>query len=169
MRRTPKSTLFPYTTLFRSDVDLEDDAPQARGQVLADLARKLFPRDRHRCARDVPCIGQSLVDQLPLELARHHVSPGLPQLATLPVAVPTRPTIDVRKQRPLGEREVAVQALQWVAPQKKVDGRPEHLAQLEVDPPHGAVEVDLVIEVQARVEEHVQRLGRMRMQREAAL
>src|SRR5688572_19594146 len=40
IRRPPRSTLFPYTTLFRSLPELADDAAQARALVAAvDLAR----------------------------------------------------------------------------------------------------------------------------------
>ena len=59
--------------------------------------------------------------------------------------------------------------LQRVAAEQELDGRTEHLAELEVDPPHRPVKVDLVVEVQARVEEHVKRLGPVRVQGQAAL
>src|SRR5687768_17925543 len=56
IRRPPRSTLFPYTTLFRSDADAEKDArdflinqatPQGIGYTLTDeAARILNGKDR---------------------------------------------------------------------------------------------------------------------------
>src|SRR3712207_7160629 len=48
IRRPPRSTLFPYTTLFRSDeVDrVEPVAPQHALDVGGELARGQVPRDR---------------------------------------------------------------------------------------------------------------------------
>src|SRR3712207_8154274 len=37
IRRPPRSTLFPYTTLFRSEVLAEREARPLRGEVLLDL------------------------------------------------------------------------------------------------------------------------------------
>ena len=110
----------------------------------------------------------ALVDQPPLELACDHGRPCLAQLAVLGISVALCPTIDVRQQRPLGEPEVAIQPLERVPSQQDLEGRPEHLAKLEVDPPDGAVEIDLVIEVETRVEEHVERFGGVGMESEAA-
>src|SRR5438874_10653206 len=48
IRRPPRSTLFPYTTLFRSD-RLRHARPQEhRGRRRADPARQLRDRDRGR-------------------------------------------------------------------------------------------------------------------------
>src|SRR5688572_31609380 len=42
IRRPPRSTLFPYTTLFRSEVGVELDATlQHRGQVVSHLLHRL--------------------------------------------------------------------------------------------------------------------------------
>src|SRR2546422_4927621 len=51
-RRPPKSTLFPYTTLFRSDAD--EDAPHLRV-----LERGVFERGRHRASDVVDLSGQA--------------------------------------------------------------------------------------------------------------
>src|SRR3712207_7253532 len=42
IRRPPRSTLFPYTTLFRSDLDTGSDVRHA-----VDLRRGKDPHDRH--------------------------------------------------------------------------------------------------------------------------
>src|SRR5690348_18224930 len=58
LRRPPKSTLFPYTTLFRSRVALRERADQPRRQVQADA--RLQSRDGE---------GMSLIGQLCLWVA----------------------------------------------------------------------------------------------------
>src|SRR5258708_17316009 len=45
IRRPPRSTLFPYTTLFRSDRQVDDRILAGR-QHLPDLFGKLLPRQR---------------------------------------------------------------------------------------------------------------------------
>ena len=137
--------------------------------MLADLLRELLPRHAQGLGRDVSSVGVPLVDQPPLELARDHRRPRLSELATGRVAVAVRPPVDVGQQRPLGQRLEAVDSLERVAAEQQLERRPEDLAQLQVDAAHGAVEVDLVIEVKARVEEHVERLGAVRMQSQAPL
>src|SRR2546427_9192197 len=48
IRRPPRSTLFPYTTLFRSLLELEPGQPGARGdQPLEDLLRVRLRRELH--------------------------------------------------------------------------------------------------------------------------
>ena len=140
-----------------------------RGEVIAQTARELRAGDAQGPARNVSGVGVTLVDQLPLELARHHGGPRLAQLAALGVVRPASPAIDVGKQRPLGQHEVAVQVLQRITPEQELDGRAKHLAQLEVDPAHRPVEIHLVIEVEPRVEKHVQRFRGVRVQRQAPL
>src|SRR2546427_7403245 len=44
IRRPPRSTLFPYTTLFRSEVCLEEVKP---GQVTDEAVKKRTTVDRH--------------------------------------------------------------------------------------------------------------------------
>src|SRR3712207_9034020 len=44
IRRPPRSTLFPYTTLFRSQVALEE-RPEARRMVEHDEVARLVPHD----------------------------------------------------------------------------------------------------------------------------
>src|SRR2546425_4689970 len=54
IRRPPRSTLFPYTTLFRSRGQ-EDAGPRARGAARVDAARcdRVSHRWRHRPDRHV--------------------------------------------------------------------------------------------------------------------
>src|SRR5256885_13121961 len=42
IRRPPRSTLFPYTTLFRSDNDVRPDLGELRFQVLVDLPHEVW-------------------------------------------------------------------------------------------------------------------------------
>src|SRR5260370_33289503 len=71
IRRPPRSTLFPYTTLFRSDL----------GEMVVKV---LVPRDRilprHSMGKDVSPCGQDLVVDA---LARHGVEAHFHRLAEL--------------------------------------------------------------------------------------
>src|SRR2546426_2689136 len=80
IRRPPRSTLFPYTTLFRSPVDaarphvVHYHAEQANRQVVED--RELGPRERqvrrseeHTSELQSPC---NLVCRLLLEKKKHY-------------------------------------------------------------------------------------------------
>src|SRR3712207_7615467 len=59
IRRPPRSTLFPYTTLFRSDLDLL--APRGRVVVVGNRGRiEIDPRKT--MARDADIRGMSLVN-----------------------------------------------------------------------------------------------------------
>src|SRR3712207_7328377 len=57
IRRPPRSTLFPYTTLFRSGGHLRGRAEQADGVVLADRDQ----RDRVQAAQEAHRPGRVLV------------------------------------------------------------------------------------------------------------
>src|SRR5258708_21335019 len=46
IRRPPRSTLFPYTTLFRSDRVIERAFPVGRGATDVQMASAAFRRDR---------------------------------------------------------------------------------------------------------------------------
>src|SRR5690242_21526310 len=71
IRRPPRSTLFPYTTLFRSVRGLRRDCrsarPVASGSVERDVA---VPRGRDDCARDQP----AAVDRKSTRLNSSHMS-----------------------------------------------------------------------------------------------
>ena len=82
---------------------------------------------------------------------------------------PSSPAVDLGKQRPFREDLESVQPLQGIAAQQQLDGRTEDLSQLEVDAPDGPVEVNLRVEVEPRAQEHVERLGPMRVKRQASL
>src|SRR5207237_755175 len=73
---------------------------QVCGQARAQLGRKLIARHRERGARNVPRVGVSLVDQLPLRLSRTHVRPRLAQPPLIRIALAVRPPTDVARQRP---------------------------------------------------------------------
>src|SRR3712207_7158434 len=62
IRRPPRSTLFPYTTLFRSAVDRGGRGRRAeRGERVVDEARdgRDVDRDGRRVARDVAALGRA--------------------------------------------------------------------------------------------------------------
>src|SRR2546427_5914252 len=72
IRRPPRSTLFPYTTLFRSQICL---LPIVAGFVGADavavaLATRMDASDRIRCAVDIGTNGE--VDRAADAVARVH-------------------------------------------------------------------------------------------------
>src|SRR3712207_8705729 len=70
IRRPPRSTLFPYTTLFRSDIAAAHLAK--RDQVLHDLAREIA-RDRKSTRLNLQS-RQYLVCRLLLE-KKNHIKP----------------------------------------------------------------------------------------------
>ena len=125
----------------------------------SNVAGELSPRDSKRARRDVARVREALVDELPFQLPGHDRRPGQAQVAPLGIAGSVRPSIHVGQQRPLSQRLVRVEPLERVASQQQVQSRPEDLPQLEVDPTHCAVEVDLVVQVQPRVQEHVEGFG----------
>src|SRR3989442_15400148 len=43
IRRPPRSTLFPYTTLFRSQIQLVFDVPELGDELRAELAAHVLP------------------------------------------------------------------------------------------------------------------------------
>src|SRR3712207_8812767 len=57
IRRPPRSTLFPYTTLFRSETDL--DVPRDRTNLLVRAFERLAPADRFtfRIRSQIPLVG----------------------------------------------------------------------------------------------------------------
>src|SRR5260370_32885264 len=100
IRRPPRSTLFPYTTLFRSDL----------GEMVVKV---LVPRDRilprHSMGKDVSPCGQDLVVDA---LARHGVEahfhrldelwekrPNLQPIVKMQCARAGRPVLDDRKTK----------------------------------------------------------------------
>src|SRR5665213_4304220 len=95
-------------------------------------------------------VGESLVDELPLELASADLGPRMAQRAPLRVPIANSPSIHLGEQRPLREHLVAVQPVERIAAQHQVQCRPEDLAQLQVDAPDCAMEIHLVIEIEPR-------------------
>src|SRR5260370_41863711 len=83
IRRPPRSTLFPYTTLFRSPTLRGNTAPSGRGAstgTAQDLVRRQ-PSGRRPERRDPPPAST------PLRWAHHHVLPRLgPEFAELPAS-----------------------------------------------------------------------------------
>src|SRR2546426_5247925 len=61
IRRPPRSTLFPYTTLFRSDpretcrASCINESANARGEAVCVLGALPLPRSLTRCARSFGC------------------------------------------------------------------------------------------------------------------
>src|SRR2546429_235291 len=81
IRRPPRSTLFPYTTLFRSSLGLTEDGQmfyERCAQALEDLdaARHMLEAGR----REV--VGRLRISA-PVVFGRHHVAPLLLELAQL--------------------------------------------------------------------------------------
>src|SRR5690349_22900776 len=68
-RRPPRSTLFPYTTLFRSDLGVRFDGPGDGGGVTAVHERELESETR-------PDVGHLPVRAAVYVLAAHDVIPG---------------------------------------------------------------------------------------------
>src|SRR3712207_7872959 len=82
IRRPPRSTLFPYTTLFRSPRDLGRAhgarQPALRREHLAEPARIRHPRHPHRDEeRELPALGRArhpLRDPAPGGRSEEHTS-----------------------------------------------------------------------------------------------
>src|SRR2546422_2469174 len=66
IRRPPRSTLFPYTTLFRSHCVLEQE------QLLGALLRGDIAPGAKVAAERAACIEDRLVPRLPWRRARYH-------------------------------------------------------------------------------------------------
>src|SRR3712207_2499829 len=72
IRRPPRSTLFPYTTLFRS-------CPELQADVLADVLQPVHNRRngfdlRHRCLAEAPVLPDPSVDvRAVVELGERYV------------------------------------------------------------------------------------------------
>src|SRR2546426_676759 len=97
IRRPPRSTLFPYTTLFRSDLahrllrDLRDDAGTHRPPPLPDRKPQLL---LHRHRRDQVDRHRHVVPphhHLPPRPPRHHPPPPPPPQTQLPPAPGEKP------------------------------------------------------------------------------
>src|SRR5438067_1884761 len=107
-------------------------------------------------------------DHPPLQPAGHDVSPSAAECALLARFL-FHPAIDFGHQIPLVQALELRHPLQWIAAEQDVDGGREDLAQLKIDAAHGAVEIDLVIQIQARVQEHEQRLRAVAVQRQSEI
>src|SRR5256884_7156689 len=77
IRRPPRSTLFPYTTLFRSYLDVVEQGPEIMGGVVADNGRRARPAGERECKGGTGGIGSEHVPPLPS-------LPSLPPLPPLP-------------------------------------------------------------------------------------
>src|SRR3712207_3556245 len=72
IRRPPRSTLFPYTTLFRS-------CPELQADVLADMLQPVHDHRngfdlRHRCLAEAPVLPDPSVDvRAVIELSKRYV------------------------------------------------------------------------------------------------
>ena len=92
---------------------------------------------------------------------------GVPRPRDVLAAGPARRLVEERVLvevgvggEPVGRRAVA---------EDRPDRRPEHLGQVEVDGPHGPVEVDLLVHEPARRQEHLERPEARLVQRQAAV
>src|SRR5215472_9614742 len=144
--------------LLSRDVHLELQTAQARAQALSDSRSELCTRQGQRALGYISCLDIAGIDQAPLEAAGDHVGPGLAQNAKVGILV-LRPPINFTQERPLVQLPELRQPLQRVAPKHAVDGGREYLAELEIDPSDGPVEIDLVVQIEPGVQKHEQRLG----------
>src|SRR2546422_8295405 len=71
IRRPPRSTLFPYTTLFRSGADLPPDVPLAGGQARRRRHAAARNGRRERTAGDDPTVIARRRDRGAAGAARH--------------------------------------------------------------------------------------------------
>src|SRR2546422_11387758 len=104
IRRPPRSTLFPYTTLFRSDTDARDPTLGQRLDLLGTGRRRRRQLDRLRIAPGRFRRAAHLVEQLLRRAARGEVA----------VAEPSRAAGGVRRVAADDDRNAALRR-QWPA------------------------------------------------------
>ena len=96
--------------------------------------------------------------------------PGRAPLAVGQHVLAARPAGGLVEQRVLVEVDVVGEAVgRRVVAEQRLDRGLEHLAEVEVDRAHGAVEVDRLVEQQARAQEALQRRDARLVQRQPAL
>ena len=90
-----------------------------------------------------------LVGQPPLEIAVEDAAPLAPQRS-----VEAAPAGNLLQQRPVRQVQVLLHVVQGIPRRDARHGLREQLLEVRVDGPGGAVEVDVLVEVLARVQEH---------------
>src|SRR5215204_5196508 len=96
IRRPPRSTLFPYTTLFRSVPDeprreVGRNAEAVSRQPLGELYRGPGSLTRRGCNREGYALWDMLDDRILSPLEGYHLVAGMPQKLCQP---PVRPLIE---------------------------------------------------------------------------
>ncbi len=127
-----------------------------------ELRRRELPRGRRRTLQ----LHGLLVDHAVLDVAVDDRLPLLGQGAPLARQRLVEPLLHGREQRPLADAPVGVEVLQGAARQDQAHRRTEDLAQVDVDRVADAVEVDVLVHVEARVEKGAQRRERALVERE---
>src|SRR5438128_12435595 len=70
-------------------------------------------------------------------------------------------------QRPVGELPILIELVERIAGQDSLDRLPEDFPHVQIDAAHGPVVIDVVVEVEAGVEEEKQGLGAVLMKQQA--
>src|SRR5258707_11917216 len=74
IRRPPRSTLFPYTTLFRSSPDLEEKMCARLGLKAASGSSQVIQRDRHANYLATLAVIACTLDKIATERSEEHTS-----------------------------------------------------------------------------------------------
>src|ERR1039457_6839703 len=109
IRRPPRSTLFPYTTLFRSEADSPSDSPSGSGRIRDDQHRS----EEHTSELQSPC---NLVCRLLLEKKKARSTPN--------TSTPTSPHV----KRWTSERSTAPACYCTVQPLHRVFDHCNHVS-----------------------------------------
>src|SRR5205823_15044401 len=114
-----------------------------------------------------PGVGQTrklvivLEDQPPFELPSDDPAP-FPRKLGRPAAF-MAPAVYGVDQRPVGELPILIELVQRIAGQDSLDRLPEDFPHVQIDAAYGPVVIDVVVEVEAGVEEEQQSLGAVLM------
>ena len=145
------------------DLELEPlERPRERGPHLGRDGLGAHARP----AGDLRVVEDLLVDHAPPDPAVEHLPPLPPERAPLRV-VRVVPAADLLEQRPLREMEVGVEVLPEVPREDDAHRRAEDLLEVEVDGARRPVVVDVRVHVEARGQEHDERLGPAPVERQA--
>ena len=138
-----------------------------RRQVPDDGGVELLAREVARRRQRLLPLHVVLVDHAVLDVAVDDALPLLRQVAALALQRLVEPRLHRGEQRPLGEPPVRAEVVERAGRQDELQRGPEDLVQVQVDGVPDAVEVDVLVHVEARVEEGAQRAERALVEREA--
>src|SRR5262245_24164208 len=154
-------------------VDAEVEVAKRGGQERLDPAYDLVGIEKALPLAHLELIQDLFARHPPLQLAIEDVPPlgaeALLVLCALIAVGRVVPPPDLFEQRPLGEVQIGMQRLTQVESERDLHRLVEDLLEMQVDPARRPVVVDVGVHVEARVQEHDERLKPAAVEREALL